>query len=205
MDDIAGIYLMGMDHSFIGCHHVQQSFHQSSREDTFASTAVPSLGGYGIAELEPFKSQARGFEHGHRKKYAIPKPREREVIQLFKEKDEAELHSLLHALKTALLRCAETTQYEASTLPASQMTQSVLPEKFTKKQQTQSRLDGGVELDGTSREILATSSQFWSYRNYELWHRFDRRRRQLQPSLVRCNPSYACLHNRRDHAQAHLS
>ena len=159
MDDIADIYLMGIDHSFIGRHHVQQSFHQSRREDNFASTAVPSLGGYGIAELEPFESQARGFEHGHRKKYAIPKTREREVIQLFKEEDEAALHGLLNALKTALLRCAETVQYEASTLPASQMGQSVLPEKFTKKQQTQSRLDGGVELDGTTRPLLATTQQ----------------------------------------------
>jgi hypothetical protein len=67
MDDIADIYLMGMDQSFIGRHQVQQSFHHSSREDTFASTAIPSLGGYGIAELEPFESQERGFEHGHRK------------------------------------------------------------------------------------------------------------------------------------------
>ena len=79
------------------------------------------------------------------------------MIELFKEKDEATLHSLLTALKTALLRCAETLQYEASTLPASQMGQSVLPEIFTKKQQAQSRLDGGVELDGTSRQILATT------------------------------------------------
>ena len=146
MDDIADIYLMGIDHSFIGRHHVQQSFHQATREDNFASTAVPSLGGYGIAELEPFESQARGFQHGHRKKYAIPRSREREVIQLFKQEDEAALHGLLNALKTSLLRCAETLQYEASTLPASQMGQSVLPEKFTKKQQAQSRLDGGSEV-----------------------------------------------------------
>ena len=71
----------------MGRHHVQQSFHQSQREDNFSSTAVPSLGGYGIAELEPFESQARGFQHGHRKKYAIPKTREREVIQLVKEEE----------------------------------------------------------------------------------------------------------------------
>ena len=86
MDDIADIYLMGMDQSFYGWHHVQQSFHQSSREDSFASTAIPSLGGYGIAELEPFESQERGFQHGHRKKYSIPRAQERDVIQLFKEK-----------------------------------------------------------------------------------------------------------------------
>ncbi len=73
MDDIVDVYFMGMDYSFIGRHHVQQSFHHKYREDQLASTAIPSLGGYGVAELEPFESQARGFEHGHRKKYAIPK------------------------------------------------------------------------------------------------------------------------------------
>ena len=73
MDDIADIYLMGIDHSFIGRHHVQQSFHQSQREDNFSSTAVPSLGGYGIAELEPFESQARGFDHGRRMNMQSPR------------------------------------------------------------------------------------------------------------------------------------
>ena len=82
MDDIADVYFMGMDYSFVGRHHVQQSFHHKFREDTLASTGIPSLGGYGVAELEPFESQQRGFEHGHRKKYSIPKVREREVIEM---------------------------------------------------------------------------------------------------------------------------
>ena len=84
MDDIADIYFMGMDRSFIGRHQVQESFHHRHREDQLASTGIPSLGGYGIAELEPFESQARGFAHGHRKKYAIPKNMEREIIEKFK-------------------------------------------------------------------------------------------------------------------------
>ena len=69
------------------------------------------------------------------------------------------LHSLLEAMKEALARCAETLQYEASTLPAAQMGQSVLPEKFTKKQQIRSRLDGGVELDGSVRALLETTKE----------------------------------------------
>lgn len=78
MDDIADLYFMSMDFSFIGRHHVLQSFHHYYREDQLASTAIPSLGGHGVAELEPFESQERGFEHGHRKKYKIPKNKERE-------------------------------------------------------------------------------------------------------------------------------
>lgn len=38
------------------------------------------------------------------------------------------------------------------------MNQTVLPEKFTKKQQYQSRLDGGVELDGSKREEVAITA-----------------------------------------------
>ena len=72
MDDIVDIYLMGFDHSLYGRHHVRQSFHQSAREDTFASTAVPALGGYGIAGLEGMESQERGFQHGHRKNTQCP-------------------------------------------------------------------------------------------------------------------------------------
>ena len=34
-------------------------------EDQLALTVIPSLGGYGVAELEPFESQQRGFQHGH--------------------------------------------------------------------------------------------------------------------------------------------
>ena len=81
MDDIADIYFMGMDSSFIGRHHVQETFHHRHREDQLASTAIPSLGGYGVAELEPFESQERGFEHAHHKKYAIPKSKEGEIIE----------------------------------------------------------------------------------------------------------------------------
>ena len=129
MDDIADIYFMGMDFSFIGRHHVKQSFHHKYREDQLASTAIPSLGGYGVAELKPIESQERGFEHGHSKKYAIPKNNERAIIEKFRTQNETELHNLFQDYKNALIRCAETLQYEASTLPAKQMGQTVLPKK----------------------------------------------------------------------------
>lgn len=159
MDDIVDIYLLGFDQSFYGRHQVRQSFHQSEREDSLASTGMPALGGYGIAELEGMESQERGFQHGHRKKYGIPRTKEQHVIDLFKEKDETVLNSLLKAMKDALVLCAETLQYEASTLPAAQMQQKVLPEKFTKKQQIRSRLDGGIDLDGSVRPLLESTKE----------------------------------------------
>ena len=140
------------------CIRDRQSFHHKYREDQLASTAIPSLGGYGVAELEPFESQERGFEHGHRKKYAIPKNKECDIIEKFKSHNQTELHNLFRDLKVALIRCAETLQYEASTLPATQLGQTVLPEKFTQKQQKHSRLDGGIELDGSRRQLLPVTA-----------------------------------------------
>lgn len=80
-------------------------------------------------------------------------------MRLFREKDKSVLHGLMLQLRDALISCAESLQYEASTLPATQMGQTVLPEKFTRKQQKQSRLDPGVELDGSHRRLLETTAQ----------------------------------------------
>ena len=94
MDDIADICFMGMNGSSIGRHHVPLLFSHTLQQYTFAYTCVPSLGGYGIAELEPFESQARGFQHGRRKVYNIPATRGQDVVCLFREQDSAVLHSL---------------------------------------------------------------------------------------------------------------
>ena len=59
MDDIADIYLMGMDHSSIGRHFARNSFDGKFVEDDLASTGIPAFGGFGVAEREPFESQAR--------------------------------------------------------------------------------------------------------------------------------------------------
>lgn len=159
---------MGMHQSFIGRHQIQQSLHHKHREDRLASTAIPSLGGYGVAELEPFESQERGFKHGHRKKYAIPKSNEREIIEKFKSYDQTELYNLFRDLKVALLHCAEKRQYEASTSPAKHMGQTVLPEKFTQKQQKHSRLDGVIELDGSKGQLLpVTAPEFPGHHEME--------------------------------------
>ena len=80
-------------------------------------------------------------------------------MRLFREQDPTVLHSLLQKLRQAMISCAESLQYEASTLPATQMRQSVLRARFTKTQQLQSRLDGGVVLDGSRRQLLETTPQ----------------------------------------------
>ena len=108
MDDIADIHFMGINGSSIGRHHVPLLFNHTRQEATFACTCVPSLGGFGIAELEFFESQARGFQHGHRKVYKIPATREQDVARLFRDKDQAVPHSLLQQLRDAMISCAES-------------------------------------------------------------------------------------------------
>ena len=78
---------------------------------------------------------------------------------MVQKQDPAVLHSLFQKLRQAMASCAESLQYEASTLPAEQMRQEVLPEQFIKKQQMQSRLDGGEEIDGSRRQLLQTTPQ----------------------------------------------
>ena len=108
MDDIGDIYFMGVDGSSIGRHPVPLLFNHSRKEDTFASTCVPNLGGFGIAELEPFESKARGFQHCHRKAYKIPATREQDVVRVFKQKDQSVLHEMMRQLREALVSCAES-------------------------------------------------------------------------------------------------
>ena len=61
------------------------------------------------------------------------------------------VRNLMIGYKKALISCAETLQYETATLPARQMNQDVLPEVFSKRQQEQSKLDGGLEIDGKTK------------------------------------------------------
>ena len=123
-------------------------------EDNIPSTCIPGVAGLGESENEPFESQGRGFQHGHRKTTNIPKRKASDVIHMLQTTDSTHLKSMIADFKRALIACAETLQYEASTLPAQQMGQSVLPEKFTLKQQMQSRLDGGMEIDEVTQRPL---------------------------------------------------
>ena len=79
------------------------------------------------------ESQQRGFCHGHRKAYSIPTAQHLDIIRMFTNEDGKQVQEFIQGLKAALLTCAASLQYEDSTLPAQQMGQIVLPEKFTAK------------------------------------------------------------------------
>ena len=122
-------------------------------------------------EQEPLEAQARGFQHGHRKVYGVPEALGPEMLRQFQVLSAAKpetsagvakpgatpssaLQEFLAESTRALIECASTLQYEAATLTATQMKQEVPAEKFTPRQQELSRLDGGLEIDGTQREKL---------------------------------------------------
>ena len=121
LDDLADRFFMGIDRSFVGRHAVHSAVPQNLCEDSYASTCEPSLCGFGIAELEPFESQQRGFAHGHRKAYSIPTSHHQHVLDMFTDHAGDQVREFLQALKMALLACASSVQYEDSTLPAQQM------------------------------------------------------------------------------------
>ena len=155
MDDIVDLHILGFQGTYIGSHVLGRLTDTRRIEDNMPSTCIPGVAGLAESENEPFESQMRGFQHGHRKSTSIPKQKASDVVHMLQATDSTHLRNMIADFKKALIACAETLQYEASTLPAQQMGQSVLPEKFTLKQQMQSKLDGGMEVDGiTQRQLL---------------------------------------------------
>ncbi len=68
---------------------------------------------------------------------------------------DAELAAFVKRLRDAVLQAASTIQSDAADIPATQLGVQVPPEPFSKKQQLQTRFDGGTEIDGeTSRPHL---------------------------------------------------
>ena len=157
MDDLVDRYLLAIGNSNVGSHSRQIQKHIIV-EDDFCSSGEPGLAGFALNEMEPFEAQARGFTHGHRKVYGVPEPLGPEMLRQFHDfsagKPESNIATLFAEFANALVECASTVQYEAATLSATQMKQEVPKEKFTPRQQELSRLDGGLELDGTKRDTL---------------------------------------------------
>ena len=83
----------------------------------------------------------------------VPRASEAKLRQMFKQEDSA-LRETLQSARDELLQCAATIMHDSAILPDKQLGEEVLPEPFYKKQQLQSRLDGGEEIDGTRRTSL---------------------------------------------------
>ena len=167
MDDLVDRHLLGIGLYYVGNHRSSRLINYELLEDDCCSSGDYGLAGFAVDEEEPLEAQARGFTHGHRKVYGIPEALGPEVLQQFRALSAAQpeapepattaspLATFLAKATKALIDCATTLQYEASTLTAKQLQQSVPAERFTERQQELSRLDGGQEIDGSARHLLA--------------------------------------------------
>ena len=116
-------------------------------EDDYVSNGMPGLANFTTSLLEPLEAQGRGFSHGHKKVTGVPNCKAARIKDLLQKTDE-DLSLFLDHMRTAVLEAASTIQYDAATLPAKQLSVETLPEVFTERQQLQSRMDGGTEVDG---------------------------------------------------------
>jgi len=157
MDELVDRYFLGIARCSTGKLYSARSIHDSHEEDDFASAGEPGFAGMAKDALEPLEAQGRGFAHGHRKVYGVPEQMTADVLRQFH--DSNELQQFLAASREALIQCAATIQYEAATLPAQQLGQPVPPERFTRRQQQLSRLDGGLEIDGTRRDNIDVTEE----------------------------------------------
>ena len=86
-------------------------------------------------------------------------------VELDADASQTELEERVEHFNKKLTAAASTMQHECATLPGRQLGEELPVEPFSYKQQRQSKLDGGVELDGsTHRAFLAvTPTEPWGH------------------------------------------
>ena len=158
LEDLILRHILGISTAFLGSFKIQASFSKMAKqqEDDLASSCTPGLAMFCQGMLAPLEDQGRGFFHCHRKIYGIPSGHEDSVKILFASLDPIKnnLDQTVQETQDALLQTASSLQYDSAILTARQLNVVVDPEPFSRKQQQQSRLDGGIEPDGSVRDHL---------------------------------------------------
>lgn len=153
--------LLCIRNAFCGdASYADPSFPRGVRiEDDYASTGEPGIANFPRNAFKPLEAQGRGFAHGHQKIHSVPRPRAAQLRKLFASKSDAgELDALISGwvqrMREEILKACTSLQYDSAVLSATQLGVDVRPEPFTTRQQRLSRMDGGVELDGSVRELV---------------------------------------------------
>ena len=155
-------------------------------EDCYASDGNPGIANLMTCMMEPLEAQGRGFSHGHKKVTGVPATRVAALKNMFAAGDD-ELKQNMQRIRDESLRAAVTFQYVSATLLAKQLGAPSMPECFSKKQQVQSRLDGGIELDGkTVRTPLEVTAE-------EPQGHVVRERTLAEAEQRSCRNAYRCL------------
>ena len=82
-------------------------------------------------------------------KSATARPQVADLKDMF-DRNEAELLSLLEACRKSVVEAASTIQYDSADLVARQLGVEVPQAPFSRRQQQQTRFDGGFEEDGVT-------------------------------------------------------
>ena len=158
-----------MDGMHIGKHYLPTVDTRFNKEDHMASSGIQGVSGYGESPLAPGEAQARGFEHAHDKKTALPKTQTTQYHILRdsashcdnqqSEADplanqESDTNKIIKELNNQLIDYATSRQYESSILPGRQFGLMLPPSLFSALQQKQSKYDGEMEADEKTKRDL---------------------------------------------------
>ena len=143
-------YIVGVNRLHIGRLRLAAS--RVPHHDEVAATLQPCVAPGTTDVQAPFEGQGRGFVHGHGKGHSIIGTSMRWIRKL-SQQTAGNIPSSINQMRNSLLGAAVTVQYESANEPGRQLGVTDLPpEPFTAKQQRQSRMDGGVDDDGSVRE-----------------------------------------------------
>ena len=169
MEEIILTELLGIQEAFIGHHQLNDPemppWMRGCKEDHLASNGSNGLADFVEALLMPLEAQGRGFAHGHKKIIALPNYSAASLVKLF-QADEPDVRRMIRTMREQVLDAVVSVQYDTATLPAEQLGIAVLPEPFSRRQQRQSRLDGGAvktrilkHVRGVTTLLLVTVSR----------------------------------------------
>ena len=157
MEELSFRYICGFDELHIGRTHLAQQ--TDGREDDAAGSLQAGLVPVAAAAMAPGEHQGRGFMHAHAKLHSKVRGTTRRGLTEMMEMTDQQASDAGHRSREALLKAACTVQYDSSVTVANQLNIKVPPEIFTAKQQRQSRMDGGEEMNGTQREFLPVNEE----------------------------------------------
>ena len=143
-------FIIGLERLHVG--RMVLAKQAATTQDEVAASLQPCVTPGSTDVQAPFEAQGRGFVHGHGKGHSIIGP----TLAWLRKQDLRKLRAASEQLRGELLSTAATVQYEAANEVARQLgLAEVAVEPFTGRQQRQSRMDGGVEEDGSSRYEVA--------------------------------------------------
>jgi len=156
MQELSFRHGMGFDRLWFGRQNVAKH-RVGDREDGYACSTQPCIGGPLKGGLAPNEAQGRGFAHSHGKGHGVANLSVERMRTLLAGSDE-EVDAAVRAYQKGFLAEASTVQYDDALELGKQMEfrmePPLPPVPFTQKQQMQSRMDGGKEEDGTSRDLV---------------------------------------------------